>query len=280
MVPVGAQQCLVGVCGSICVQARRESQHPIPGNRSQERLSPSSAQVGGAHVWSAPHWVPRQQSVSVAHWLPLARQRHCDCVNGRARFLIKSVTPYCDSGLYIIWPLSCLLLGMTHAEVNEAYERYGPLVHRRCLRILREKTAAEDTLQEVYIRLWRYGDSFREATSKIAWLYRVADNCCFDRLGRRGFVSTTETAPENYSDTDQSGAEGKLDDRELVLRILRLFEARVRQVVVLRYLDEMTHEEIAQETGWSRQTVIKKLAMVESQVSALRQQFSGGIDHG
>src|SRR5258708_39614871 len=74
---------------------------------------------------------------------------------------------------------------MTHDEVAEAYRQYGHLVLRRCRRILRGDGGAEDALQEVFVRLWRYGEAFAAAESKGLWLFRVDDRCCFDHLSSR-----------------------------------------------------------------------------------------------
>src|SRR5262252_3991385 len=145
---------------------------------------------------------------------------------------------------------------MTEEEVADAYRRYGSLVLRRCRRILRDDAAGEDALQEVFVRLMRYGHAFHKAESKVLWLYRVADRCCFDLLARRG-------APA-------------LEDREVILRFLASFDERLKQVAVLHYLDEMTQEEIAAATGWSRQTIFKKLAFLRSRAAALRVRLCGG----
>ena len=71
--------------------------------------------------------------------------------------------------------------GLPQEVVSQAYAQFGPLVLLRCKRILRDESSAEDAAQDTFMRLWRYGKSFREATSKVAWLYRVADRCCFDQ---------------------------------------------------------------------------------------------------
>jgi RNA polymerase sigma-70 factor (ECF subfamily) len=160
---------------------------------------------------------------------------------------------------------------MTHAAVTDAYVRFGHLVHRRCRRILRDDAAAEDTTQEVFLRLWRYGDAFVVAASKLSWLYRVADRCCFDRFARRSerALLPLEEADEPVSD---SSPESALVDSEAALRVLARFDERVQQAIVLRYIDEMTHEEIAQAVGWSRQTVIKKLSQVERLARSEREE--------
>src|SRR5262245_10961826 len=133
---------------------------------------------------------------------------------------------------------------MTEDEVADAYTRYGPLVHRRCRRILRDDAAAEDALQEVFLRLWRYGDAFRAADSKLAWLYRVAERCAFDILDRRNRRGEVPAA---------DGAAGvatpaPVEEWDLVARFLGGFDDRVRSVAILHYLDGHTQEAIAAAT--------------------------------
>src|SRR6266542_2943290 len=144
---------------------------------------------------------------------------------------------------------------MTDGEIADAYQRYGHLVLRRCKRILRDEAAAEDALQETFLRLWRYGDAFPEATSKVSWLYRVAERCCFDHLARRKIRAEASLNEGRRSlETHRTDAQA-LEDREVVMQFLDRFDDRLKQVAVLHYLDELTQEEIAQTTGWSRQTV-------------------------
>src|SRR5713101_7526312 len=164
---------------------------------------------------------------------------------------------------------------MTEEEVAQAYRRYGALVLRRCRRILRDDAAGDDALQEVFVRLMRYGRAFQKADSKVLWLYRVADRCCFDllaRLGTRGEAPLSEAA----QDLVPAGGAQAIEDRDVVLRYLAHFDDRLKQIAVLHYLDEMTQEEIAAATGWSRQTIFKKLAFLRDRAQALRMRLCGG----
>ena len=167
---------------------------------------------------------------------------------------------------------------MTADEIAAAYTQYGHLVLRRCQRLLRRDDAAEDALQEVFVRLWRYGDAFRVAESKVAWLYRVADRCCFDALSRDK-SRLEEPLDESSPDLAAPGAgRPAIEDREIILRFLERFDDRVKEVAVLHYLDELTQEEIAAATGWSRQTVIKKLAYLAERAETLRASLLDGND--
>jgi RNA polymerase sigma-70 factor (ECF subfamily) len=162
---------------------------------------------------------------------------------------------------------------VTERDVAQAFERYGHLVLRRCRRIVRDSALAEDAMQETFYRLWRYGDSFLVAESKLAWLSRVSDRCCFDALAQR---RNLERAIEACLATDvgarqaRAGADTSLAERQEALRMLGRFDARVQQVAVLHYVGDMTQEEIAEATGWSRQTVNKKLALLRDRARRLR----------
>ena len=161
---------------------------------------------------------------------------------------------------------------VTEPEVLRAFERYGHLVLRRCQRTLRDSAMAEDAMQETFFRLWRYGDSFREADSPLSWLWRVADRCCFNELAKRHNAERAAQASLSNEAEQQStsSAETAFMERQAVLRMLARFEIRVQVVAILHYLGELTQEEIADATGWSRQTVNKKLALVRAKVRRLR----------
>src|SRR5712692_6909018 len=165
---------------------------------------------------------------------------------------------------------------MTEDEVAQAYRQYGFLVLRRCRRILRDEAAGEDALQEVFVRLMRYGRAFEKAESKVLWLYRVADRCCFDLLARRTSRAEAPLGESAQELRPAGGGAQAIEDRDVVLRFLAHFDDRLKKVAVLHYLDEMTQEEIAEATGWSRQTVFKKLAVLRDRAQALRMRLCGG----
>jgi len=162
---------------------------------------------------------------------------------------------------------------MTQDELADAYRRFGPLVARRCRAIVRDDALAEDAVQNAFLRVWRYEASFAAAESKLGWLYRVADRCCFDLLARRR--TRRETTLGELPERPTSGE--PVEDRELVLRFLSRFDERTQQVAVLHYLDGLPQEEIARATGWSRQTVWKKLTLLRDSAARLRADLAEGV---
>lgn len=103
------------------------------------------------------------------------------------------------------------------------------------------------------MKLFRYGAGYRAAESKLSWLYRVAERCCFDHQTRHGTRdegnrSAIDLAPAVHD------VGGELEGRNAVLRFLRRFEPRVQTIALLYFLDGLSQKDIAATTRWSRQT--------------------------
>jgi RNA polymerase sigma-70 factor (ECF subfamily) len=160
---------------------------------------------------------------------------------------------------------------LTEDELTRAYATYGHLVLRRCRRLLHDPAAAEDATQDVFLKLWRYGDAFGAVDSKVAWLYRVADRCCLDRIGRDRGELPLASAPEPRADASQAAS---LEDGQIVIRYLERFDERLRQIAIYHYLDELSQGEIAEQTGWSRQTVNKKIGVLRDHADRLRDEIA------
>ncbi len=157
---------------------------------------------------------------------------------------------------------------MNKDELAGLYQRYGSLVLRRCRAILRDEAEAQDALQDVFVRALRYNRSLARTESPLGWLYRTGERCCFDRLRKKGREVTV--MPAVLGQIAQEGLpNGAGEAREVVLAFLGRFDPKVQQVAVLHYLDDLPQEEIAQQLGWSRRTVGKKLALLKRRAQAL-----------
>ena len=152
-------------------------------------------------------------------------------------------------------------------EVADIYERYGALMHRRCRRILRDDALADDALQEAFVNLIRYGAQFRTAESKLRWLYRLSDRCCFGQLSRRRKLAEREGGEL----PDVAARSPAFEARDRVMRILDGLSEMERRLAVLAYVDEFSQGEIGAETGWSRQTINKKLKAIRAKAQVLEE---------
>lgn len=163
----------------------------------------------------------------------------------------------------------------------ELYDRYGQLVFRLILRMVRDNGIAEDLVQETFLRVWsRIGgfDSDRGAVGP--WLLAVARNRAIDYLrcsGRRtgSTVELNETEhPELFADF--SSEVFNIDLVRQVKRALDQLDSQPRQAIELAYFEGMSQTEIAERMGqplgtiktWTRRAIQQMRAALGGTVPA------------
>ena len=128
------------------------------------------------------------------------------------------------------------------------YEQTCQKKYYLALQYMKNKEAAEDVLQEVFIRVFRHLDQFRDESSLSTWIYRIATNECLRLLnGRKEEVISAEEVQEELMNKLKASDYIDYED-ELAVKfqeaILTLPEKQ-RIVFNLRYYDELEYEEIA-----------------------------------
>jgi RNA polymerase sigma-70 factor (ECF subfamily) len=162
--------------------------------------------------------------------------------------------------------------GLTNAEVTEIHRRYGYYLRRRCQVILRDRALADDAMQEVLLKLLRHGAAFRGAPHPMRWLQRVADRACFDQF-RRGKRAREARPIEEAEDFVHPGVSPEV--RRAVADTLAQLSEEEQQVAVMAFVDGMSQQEIADELGYSRVTVNKRVAAIRRRVGVERVEEEG-----
>ncbi len=147
---------------------------------------------------------------------------------------------------------------MDSEKLKNLYRRYGPLVLRRCGRLLGNSTEAEDAMQEVFMQILR-NPALIDAEFPSSLLYKIATNTCLNRLrGRSRRAETREDAAllaiASEEDVEARSAAGRLLDR-----LFGRHPESTRVMAVLHFLDGLTLEEVARETSLSVSGVRKRL---------------------
>lgn len=151
-------------------------------------------------------------------------------------------------------------------DVAAYYSAHGPMVLRRCKRMLHDEEQALDAMHDVFVKLLRYEDRLRdEAPSSL--LYRMATNECLNRI--RGQKRRPETAEGELLARIASfdDLEGRAHRRSLLDRIFSREQESTGTIAVLHLVDGMTLEEVAQEVGMSVSGVRKRLRTLKARVA-------------
>jgi len=164
---------------------------------------------------------------------------------------------------------------MDRAEISELYLRTGPLIFRRCLKLLGDPERARDAVQEVFVRATRHAARLRDDRGCLPWLYRVSTNVCLNAL-RGGRPAQRQTPfDEQALAPGGQGAEFLALSRLELLQLFEGFDEKTRHVVIYALVDGMTQAEVARVMGTSRRTVGKKLRAFLAQARRLAPEVSG-----
>ena len=157
--------------------------------------------------------------------------------------------------------------GLNRREIADIYRTYGALMRRRCLFVIKSDSLADDVFQTVFVNLIRYGGSFRDASSKLAFLYTTCDRACWALIDKRKRRDVREHA---YVSPKPAPAAELIAHRDLVLKVLDGLGAQHRQLAMLLYVDGVSQGEAGDRLGVSRQTINKRV----KEITQIAQQFS------
>jgi len=153
-------------------------------------------------------------------------------------------------------------------DVDAFYRRYGPMVLRRCRRLLRDEEEAVDAMHDVFVQLLRFEHRLNDQAPS-SLLYRMATNVSFNRLrSRRRHPEDPESELiQRLADYDDPAERGSA--RRMLERIFSRERESTRTIAVLHLLDGMTLEEVAREVGMSVSGVRKRLRTLRAHVKEL-----------
>jgi RNA polymerase sigma-70 factor (ECF subfamily) len=144
-------------------------------------------------------------------------------------------------------------------ELMRGHER---MVFAQALRLTGRVEDAQDISQEAFVRLYRNLHGMREGESIAPWLRRVVVNLCSDHSRRTKASRRTEVdaLPDaGHMRTPEAEALGRERERALQAALLELGE-KERAALVLRELEGLTTEEVAQALGSAPATVRVQIA--------------------
>jgi RNA polymerase sigma-70 factor, ECF subfamily len=166
------------------------------------------------------------------------------------------------------------------AALSALYDRYARTVYGVGLKILGNRSLAEDLVQEVFLKVWRSADTFDSSRGSFStWLYRVTRSCALDLYRKRAsrVRQVPDGAPHIAAARDSSaGPQEVVDESWLSWRVSRALEALDaprREVIELAYFGGLSQREVSERTGVPLGTVKTRTA---SAFRRLRRELAVG----
>jgi RNA polymerase sigma-70 factor (ECF subfamily) len=158
----------------------------------------------------------------------------------------------------------------TQEQVEDAYRRYFPVIARKCGRMLRSPTEAQDVAQEVFLRLWKGRLELRDAGATTAWLYRTCTHLAIERIRARARHGESPSELADALASPEPGLDERADHRRELAELVGALPTDELEAALLSRVDRLTHPEIGEVLGVSERTVRRLLTRLDVRLAAWR----------
>ncbi len=170
---------------------------------------------------------------------------------------------------------------------RELVERFHRPVYALLVRIVRQPELAEDLAQDSFLKAWKALARFDPGRKFSSWMFKIAHNTALDELRRGGLETVSLDAP--FADGDEPpelpadlAAENPLlrtlarESGRVLERAISRLRPAYRGILLLRFAQEMSYDEIAEVLGVPLGTV--KIHIFRARAELLREMRALGLD--
>lgn len=152
--------------------------------------------------------------------------------------------------------------------IEQWIARFENDIYRTCFFLLSDRSQAEDATQDTFLKAWRNISKFdgRNGSSEKTWLIRIAINTCKDYKRTKWFRhvdKSVEVESMHLGEEEQFSS-----DHSIFEEIMKL-PSKYKQVILLRYYQSFTLEEIAQVLSVHVSTVHRQLKNAQELLKAI-----------
>jgi RNA polymerase sigma-70 factor (ECF subfamily) len=139
------------------------------------------------------------------------------------------------------------------SQLGELFERHHRRLYNFLLRMVGNRQVAEDLVQETFMRMLRYRQTFRGEGEFTAWMFSMARNlgATYFRQNLRAPQVSVEDAPEPATESTQADELEQADEAHLVQRALMQLPPDKRELLLLSRYEMLKHRQIADLLGCS-----------------------------
>lgn len=143
---------------------------------------------------------------------------------------------------------------------NSLYARHATKTYQFIFLYIRQKQAAEDLLQETFIRVYVKCRSYKnEKASFRTWLHQIAHRLCIDYYRKHSKFKWQQMELDDYSEKHQSTIEQNIQNKILIQQYLGQLPDKERSILILAYYQGFTGKEISHILNIPEGTVKSKL---------------------
>ncbi len=150
-------------------------------------------------------------------------------------------------------------------DVEEWYKKYGPMVMRRCMKLLRDEQLAIQAMQDVFVKVLNYKERIKDEYPS-GLLYRIATNLCLNiiRDEKKNIHPQSEEILNTIATYDE--IENKSIFGILLDQIFLKEDESTRVIATLYFVDKMTWSEVASTVNMSVSGVRKRMRVFTKKI--------------
>jgi len=159
------------------------------------------------------------------------------------------------------------------------YDRYARLVFSLSLRILNDRGAAEETVQEVFVKVWKRCREYDTERGKFSsWLTGIAHNHAIDELRRRRVRPSASEGDDDAMDSVVDDTPAPLDlalqslERRRIVDALKEIPGEQRRAIEMAYFEGFTQQEISGKLGEPLGTVKTRMRLGMQKLKTLLEE--------
>jgi len=144
------------------------------------------------------------------------------------------------------------------------YDAFNEKVYSNVFYMTGNEEAAKEITQLVFIKIYRYIDSFEFRSSIDTWIYKLTTNTCLNYM--KSAKQKKYTGLENVNertvlsgDSDSEDLQSRIHTSEAIKRVINKLNPKYRTIVILKYINDLSYSEIAEVLGCSIGTVSSRL---------------------
>lgn len=173
------------------------------------------------------------------------------------------------------------------AAFRELVEKYQNKVFSIIYGILRNQNDAEDIAQQVFTKIYFSIQNFDSRSSLLTWIYKITTNECYDYLRKkrvRKLVYESDVSEEDTRMMENSEANAdrsqsideQLAQRQLVLKLLEKVNPEERNLILMKEVEGLSVQELAEMTGMNENTIKVKLFRARQKLVKASQRILRG----
>ena len=153
---------------------------------------------------------------------------------------------------------------------TQIYNQYKSSIYKFCLvKLNGDNSDAEDCMQNVFMTFYKKLCNNEEIANPRAYLYRIANNYIMKHIEANSRENKTSLPIEDYADKiidERNDADSEIDFKLLNEKLNKLLTPNEQQLLRLKYIDDLTIEQVAKVLNTNKQTIAKRLQRLREKI--------------